>query len=128
MPRVFFDCLYVIIFRYDDLVVRASGSGQLQANPHVSGPLLSPGKSTSRAVSTIGSNDLVVGEDYMLEPRYRLYNWKTGMCGSIAFGISPRKWKTLISNPRCLAELSTCGKSSGDILEEKSGVEPLKAV
>ena len=41
-------------------VVHASGSGQLQANPHVAGPWLSPSKPTRRAVTTMGSNDLVV--------------------------------------------------------------------
>ena len=57
----------------------------------------------------MGSNDLVVGEDHMLGPSCQRYNWQTGRCGSIAFGSSPRRGKTLISNPRCLAEVSTCG-------------------
>ena len=50
----------------DAPVVHASGSGQLQANPHVAGPWLSSGKPTRRAVTTMGSNDLVIGEDHML--------------------------------------------------------------
>ena len=83
-------------------VVHASGSGQLQANPHVAGPWLSPGKPTRRAVSTMGSNDLVVGEVHMLGPSCQRYNWHTGRCGSIAFGSSPRRGKTLISNPAVL--------------------------
>ena len=58
----------------------------------------------------MGSNDLVVGADHMLGPSCQRYNWQTGRCGSIAFGSSPRRGKTLISNPRCLAEVSTCGK------------------
>ena len=29
---------------------------------------------------------------------------------AMAFGITPSRGKTLISNPRCLAEASTCGK------------------
>ena len=91
-------------------VVRASGSGQLQANPHVAGPWLSPGKPTRRAITTMGSNDLVVGEVHMLGPSCQRYNWHTGRCGSIAFGSSPRRGKTLMSNPRCLAEVSTRGK------------------
>ena len=91
-------------------VVHASGSGQLQANPHVAGPWLSPGKPTRRAVTTIGSKDLVVGEVHMLGTSCQRYNWHTGRCGSIAFGSSPRRGKTLISNPRCLAEVSTRGK------------------
>ena len=88
-------------------VVHASGSGQLQANPHVAGPWLSPGKPTRRAVTTMGSNDLVVGEVHMLGLSCQRYNWHTGRCGSIAFCSSPRRGKTLISNPRCLAEVST---------------------
>ena len=91
-------------------VVHASGSWQMQANPHVAGPWLSPGKPTRRAVTTIGSNDLVVGEVHMLGPSCQRYNWHTGRCDSIAFGSSPRRGKTLISNPRCLAEVSTRGK------------------
>ena len=46
----------------------------------------------------------------MLGPSCQRYNWHTGRCGSIAFGSSPRRGKALISNPRCLAEVSTCGK------------------
>ena len=61
----------------DASVVHASGSGQLQANPHVARPWLSPGKPTQRAVSTMGSNDLVVGEDYMLGPSCQRYDWQT---------------------------------------------------
>ena len=97
-----------IIHGPDTSVVHASGSGQLQANPHVVGPWLSPGKPTRGAVTTMGSNDLVVGTDHMLGPSCQQYNWQTGRCGSIAFGSSPRRGKTLISNPRCLAEVSTC--------------------
>ena len=47
-------------------VVHGYGFGQLQANPHVAGPWLSPWKPTRMAVTTMGSNDLVVGEDHML--------------------------------------------------------------
>ena len=56
------------------------------------------------------SNELVVGEDHMLGPSCLRYDWQTGSCGLIAFGSSPMRGKTLISNPRCLAELSTRGK------------------
>ena len=69
-----------------------------------------PGKSTRRSVATMGSNDLVVGEDHMFGPSCQRYNWQMGRCGSIAFGSSPRRGKTLISYPRCHAEVSTCGK------------------
>ena len=100
----------ITIISPDVSVVHASGSGQLQAKPHVAGPWLSPGKPTWRAVTTMGSNNLVVGEDYMLGPSCQRYDWKMGRCGSIAFGSSPRRGKTLISNPRCFAEVSTCGK------------------
>ena len=100
---------YRYIARYAS-IVHASGSGQLQANPHVAGPWLSPGKTTRRAVATMRSNDLVVGEVHMLGPSCQWHNWHTSRCGSIAFGSSPRRWKTLISNPRCLVEVSTRGK------------------
>ena len=46
----------------------------------------------------------------MLGPSCQRYNWQTGRCDSIDFGSSPRRGTTLISNPRCLAEVSTCGK------------------
>ena len=46
----------------------------------------------------------------MLGPSSQRYNWQMGRCGSIAFGISPRRGKTLISNSRYLAEVSTCGR------------------
>ena len=98
------------IFCPDASVVHASCSGKLQANPHVAGPWLSLGKPTRRAATTMGSNDLVVGEDHILGPSCQRHNRQTGRCGSMAFGSSPRRGKTLISNPRCLAEVSTCGK------------------
>ena len=74
--------IYFVIDKYinftfnspDASVVHASGSGQLQANPHVAGPLLSPGKPTRRAVTTMGSNGLVVGDDHMLGPIFQRYN------------------------------------------------------
>ena len=94
----------------DASVVHASGSGQLQANPHVAGPWFSPGKPPRRAVTMMGSNDLVVGEDHMLGPSCQQYNWQAGKCGSMAYGRSPSRGKTLILMPRCLAEVSTCGK------------------
>ena len=51
----------------DASVVHAFGTGQLQANPSVPGPRLSPCKSTLRAEYTIGTSDLVVGEDDLLD-------------------------------------------------------------
>ena len=103
-------CYCVLVSALHASVVHASGSGQLQANPHVAGLWLSPGKPTRRAVITMGSNDLVVAEVHMLGPSCQRYNWHTGRCGSIAVGSSPRRGKTLISNPCCLAEVSTRGK------------------
>ena len=67
----------------DASVVHVSGSGQLQANPHVEGPWLSPGKPTRRVVTMMGSDDLVVGEDHMLGQNFQRYNWQMGRCGSI---------------------------------------------
>ena len=89
---------------------------------------LSPGKPTQRAVTTMGSNDIVVGEDHMLGPSCQRYNWQTDRCGSIAFGSSSRRGKTLISNPAVLWKYPLVEKTSGDNHEEKSGVEPLMAV
>ena len=106
----------------DASVVHTSGSGQLLANPHVAGPWLSPGKPNLRAVTTMGSNDLVVGEDHMLGPSCQRYNWQTGRCGSIAFGSSPRRGNTQISSPAVLRKYPLMENTSGDNLEEKSGV------
>ena len=91
--------LYTFFCCPDASVVHASGSGQLQANSHVAGPWLSLGKPTRRAVTTMGSNNLVVGEDHMLGPSCQRYNWQTGRCGSIAFGSSPRRGKTDFKPP-----------------------------
>ena len=59
--------------RYPDTsVFHSSGSGQLQANSHVASPWIFPGKPTRRTVTTMGSIDLVVVEDHMLEHVGRL--------------------------------------------------------
>ena len=86
------------------------------------------GKPTRRALTTIRSNDLVVGEDHMFGPSCQRYNWQTGRCGSIAFGSSLRRGKTLISTPAVLRKYPLVEKTSGDNLGGKSGVKPLKAV
>ena len=54
--------------------VHTSGIGQLQANPPVAGPRHSPGKATQMVVTTMVSNDLVIGEDKMLGPSCQRYN------------------------------------------------------
>ena len=79
-------------------------------------------------VTTMGSSDLVVGDNHMFGPSCQRYYWQTSRCGSIAFGNSPRRGKTLISNPTVLRKYPHVEKTSGDNLEEKSGVEPLMAV
>ena len=89
---------------------------------------LSPGKPTQRVVTTVGSNNLVVGEDHMLGPSCQRYNCQTGRCGSIAFRSSPMRGKTLISNPAVLRKYPLVEKTSGDNVVKNSGVEPLKAV
>ena len=48
----------------DASVVRATGNEQLLEKPQEAGPRLSHGKPSRRAVTTLGSNDLVVGEDH----------------------------------------------------------------
>ena len=75
----------------DASVVHASGSGQLQANPQVAGPWLSPGKLTRMAVTTMGSSDLVVDKDHMLGPSCQRLNWQTGRCGSMAAHLGEEK-------------------------------------
>ena len=65
-------------YHADASVFHASGSGQLQANPTVAGPRLSPEKPVRRAVTTMGSDDLVVGDDHMVGPSCQCYNWLTG--------------------------------------------------
>ena len=46
----------------------ASGTEQLQANPLVACPRISPGKSTRIAVTTMRFNDLEVGDVHLLGP------------------------------------------------------------
>ena len=60
----------------DASVVHASGTGQLEANLRVAGPWLSRGRLTRRAVTTMGSNDLI--EDNLVGPSCQRYNWQTG--------------------------------------------------
>ena len=110
MHMYVFVYVLVYVFGPDASVVHTSGSGQLQANPHVVGPWLSPGKPTRRTVTTMGSSDFVVGEEHMLGQSYQRNDWQTGRCGSIAFGSSHRRRNNLVSIPRCLAEVSTCRK------------------
>ena len=65
-------------FTPDASVVHASGIEKLQAIPHVAVPRLSHEKPTRRAITAMGSNDLVVGEDNKLGPRCQRHNWHTG--------------------------------------------------
>ena len=62
----------------DAYVVHASSTGQLQSNPHVAGLRLSPGKSTRKALTMMGSNDLVIDEDHIVGPSCQRYNWQAG--------------------------------------------------
>ena len=111
----------------DASVIHASGSRQLQANPHVVGPWLSPGNPTRRVVNTMGSNDLVVGEDHMLGPSCQRYNWQAAGVARMPLEAHLGEGK-LISNPAVLRKYPLVEMTSGDNLEGKSGVEPLKAV
>ena len=74
---VLFSCM-PHFFTSDTSVVHASGIAPLQATPPVAGPKLSPGMLTRKALTKMGSNDLVVGEDHMVGLSCQLYNWKTG--------------------------------------------------
>ena len=62
----------------DASVVHAFGTGQLQAIISVMGLRLSAGKPIRRAVTTMRSVDVVVGEDHLLGPCCQQYNWQTG--------------------------------------------------
>ena len=86
------------IYTHHASVVHDSGRGQLQANPPVMCPRLSPGKPTQPVtmMTTMGSNDLVVGEDQLLGPSCQRYNWQTAWWSTMAFGSSPIRGKTLI--------------------------------
>ena len=68
----------MVLWCPDASVVHDSGTGQLHANPPVVGPGLSPLKPTRRAVTMIGSNYLIVGDDHMLGPSCQQYNWQMG--------------------------------------------------
>ena len=94
----------------DASVAHASGSRQLPASTPVAVQKHSSGMSTRRAVATLGSNDLVVGEDHMVWPSCLLCNWHTGRWGLMGFGCSSRSGRTVTSNPNCLAGVFPCGK------------------
>ena len=78
-------------------------------------------KPTLRAVTTIGSSDLIVSENHLL-----VLPVASGILANV--GSSSRRGKTLILNPCCLADASFAEKTLGDHIKEKSGVKPLKAV
>ena len=88
----------------------------------------SPGKPTWRAVTTDGFNDLVIGEDHIFGMSCQRYSWQTSRWDSIAFGSSPRRGKTLISNPSCLADVSPCEKRFRRQPQEKPELDPMKGV
>ena len=78
---VFFAIMIMLLLLCDVVgpdysVVHAYDTGQLQAIPQVVGPRLSHGKLTRRAVTTMGSIDLVIGEDHLLGPSCQLENWQ----------------------------------------------------
>ena len=70
--------LFVIYIYPDASVDHASDTAQLQANPPETGPRHSTGKPTRRAVTTMGSNDLVEGEDHLVGPICYRHNTHTG--------------------------------------------------
>ena len=110
-----FSLWFLICLLYPRLWLR-SIAGKSTCGGSVAFPL----KPTRRAVTSMGSNDWVVGEDHMLGPSCQRYNWQMGKCGSIVFGSSPRRGKTLISNPAVFRKYPHVKKTSGDNLEEKS--------
>ena len=74
-------CCHVLLLSFcspDASVVHTSGIGQLQTTSHVAVLRLSSGKPIQRAVTTMGSNDLLVGEDHMVGLSCQWYNWQMG--------------------------------------------------
>ena len=71
-------CPLIIIIVPDASAVHATDSGQLQAILHVAGQRFFHGKPTRRAVTTMESNDLVIGDDHLFGPSCQQYNWQTG--------------------------------------------------
>ena len=59
-------------------VVHASGTNNCRLISPVTGHRFSPGKPSRRATTTMGSDEFVVGEDYLLGPSYQQYDWQTG--------------------------------------------------
>ena len=73
--------IVVVVICHDASVVNASGTCQVQANITVAGQRLSPGNSTRWAVTTMGSDDLVVGEDHIVGPSRQRRDWQVTLDG-----------------------------------------------
>ena len=102
-------CLLGFLFNYSETPPLSTPLALDNCRQFRNCPMLSHGKPTRRAVTTVEFSDLAVGEDHMAGLSYQGYNWQTGMWGLIAFGRSPWRWKTDFI-PDCLAEISPCGK------------------
>ena len=59
--------IYIIyVYCSEAFADHTSGTRQLQVNPPMAGPRFSPDKSSERAVTPMGFNCLVVGEDHIV--------------------------------------------------------------
>ena len=72
-------CIYIYIKHAvyqcpDASDVHASGTGHLQSNILVVGPMFSPGKPIRRTATEMLSKDVVVGEDHLLGPSCNRYD------------------------------------------------------
>ena len=101
----------------DSSAFQDSGTRKLQAYPPLAVRRLSIGKYTLMAVTTMESNDLAAEEEKMNGSNCLRCNRQTGRCGSIAFGSSTRRGKTLTSNPAVLRKYPIVKKTSGDNLD-----------
>ena len=76
----------------------------------------------------MGSNDLVVGEDHTLGASCQRYNWIPAGVARWPLAAHLGEGKLLFQTPAVLRKYPLVEKTSGDNLEEKSGMEPLMAV
>ena len=63
---------------YDASVVHVSDIGHLLGIPPVAKPRLSPGKTPQSAMTTMGTNDLVIDKDHLLGQSYQRQTGRRG--------------------------------------------------
>ena len=76
----------------------------------------------------MGSSDLVVGEDHLLDRVVSGITGKRAGEARLPFGSSSRRGKILFEIPAVLQKYPLVEMTSGDNVSEKSGVKPIEAV